>query len=339
MLNRYYYLLATGMSAFVASMAIYFIATKPPEPDNLRALTDTQYREHCVDGPIQPLPELLTFDREWARLGKALFNSTLLSADNSISCASCHLVNYGGDDGFPVSTGVKSQTGSRNSPTVLNSVFNFRQFWDGRSQSLAEQVNGPIHDSVEMATNWRDINAKPSDQPLFVNAFKELGIDEISEESVIKAITIYEETLITPGAAIDRYLLGDSDALNEQQKRGYEKFVSLGCVTCHQGRNIGGNFYQKIGRLNLAPAQLLEDLGLYEQTKQESDKHVFKVPSLRNVALTAPYFHNGSIDTLDEAVKLMARLQLGIDLSDDDASDIVALLHAFTGNVTEIESL
>lgn len=339
MLNRYYYLLATGMSAFVASMAIYFIATEPPETNNLRALTDTQYREHRVDGPIQPLPELLTFDREWARLGKALFNSTLLSADNSISCASCHLVNYGGDDGFPVSTGVNSQTGNRNSPTVLNSVFNFRQFWDGRSQTLAEQVNGPIHDSVEMATNWRDITAKLSDQPLFVNAFKELGIDEISEESVIKAITIYEETLITPGAAIDRYLLGDNDALNEQQKRGYEKFVSLGCVTCHQGRNIGGNFYQKIGRLNLAPAQLLEDLGLYEQTKQESDKHVFKVPSLRNVALTAPYFHNGSIDTLDEAVKLMARLQLGIDLSDDDASDIVALLHAFTGNVTEIESL
>lgn len=299
------------------------------------ATTDTQYRFTEVDGPLQPLPEITYINERWRDLGKALFNSPLLSADNSISCASCHLVDYGGDDGFPVSTGINNATGSRNSPTVLNSSFNFVQFWDGRSSSLAEQVSGPIHNPIEMGSNWGQVIAKLENDALFDDLFKSINPGGVTVEAIVKAITTYEESLVTTGAPIDRYLLGQEDALTTQQKRGFDKFRQFGCITCHQGVNIGGNLFQKIGRIEDIDEQFRLDLGRYTVTGQEHDKYVFKVPSLRNVAQTAPYFHNGQVKTLKEAIRLMGQAQLGRILSDVDVDDLEAFLQSFSASVKE----
>jgi cytochrome c peroxidase len=179
-------------------------------------------------------------------LGKALFNSPLLSKDNTISCASCHMIDFGGDDGFPVSTGINNSQGNRNSPTVLNTTFNFRQFWDGRARTLAEQTVGPIHNPVEMGSSWDEIIPKVSQDSYFNKAFKTLSADGVTPNNIIKAITTYEESLITPNSPIDNYLLGDKEALTAQQVRGLALFKNYGCSTCHQGRNIGGNIYLHI---------------------------------------------------------------------------------------------
>ncbi len=321
---------------FLATMITYFFSTQP-ETDSVQILTDTSYNYTSVQGPIQPIPTTVNVNIQWARLGKALFNSTLLSRDNSIACVSCHLINYGGDDGFPVSTGIDNLTGARNSPTVLNATFNFRQFWDGRSKDLAEQVSGPVHNPIEMGSNWPEVIQKLKQEPQFNRVFLELSPDGVTPSNIIKAITIFEETLITPNAPIDRYLLGDTNALTNQQKRGYDKFIQFGCITCHQGRNIGGNLYQKLGRIDSVPPYLLDDLGLYEITKKTNDRYVFKVPSLRNIAETAPYFHNGSVRTLPEAVTIMAKSQLGVTLREEDIDDLVELLKSFSGPLYRLE--
>lgn len=293
----------------------------------------TRYQSYSVASPIQPIPTIAAIDTKWRDLGKALFNSPLLSKDNSVACNSCHLIAFGGDDGFPVSVGVDNKKGTRNSPTVLNAVFNFRQFWDGREPDLAGQISGPIHNPVEMATDWQQVIGKLSNDPYFSQAFNELGSDGITEQNIIKAIVVFEESLVTPNAPIDQYLLGDSDALSTQQVRGLNKFIDFGCTTCHQGKNIGGNFYQKFGRIDEIPDYLKQDLGKYLSSRDPADKYLFKVPSLRNIAETAPYFHNGSVATLEEAVDIMAKSQLGMSLTREDNQDIVALLQSFSGEL------
>lgn len=317
-------------------MAAYGLYTKPKGKAGI-FISDTQYEDIKVDGPIQPIPRTINIDPQWANLGKALFNSKLLSGDGSISCASCHLIHFGGDDGFPLSIGVNNNTGHRNSPTVLNATFNFRQFWDGRSETLADQVAQPIHNPIEMNSNWPQIIQKLEKDPWFSKTFKQLSSKGITSETITKAITTFEETLITPDAPIDRFLLGDKDALTQQQQRGFKTFQDIGCITCHQGRNIGGNLYQKIGRINAVPEKLKDDLGLFTLTQEPEDRHVFKVPSLRNVAETAPYFHNGSVETLEEAVTIMAKAQLAITLSETDKSDLVAFLKSLSAPVYEFK--
>jgi len=332
MSTRYFQWLGFAFVTCLAILLAYYLMTRP----KVMASTSTSnsYSKPEVTGAIQPLPDLLNIDTEWVNLGKALFHSKLLSKDNSISCASCHMIDYGGDDGFPLSLGVNSQLGERNSPTVLNAVFNFRQFWDGRSSNLAEQVSGPIHNPKEMDTNWAQVIIKLEQANEFKQAFAELGSPRINANDIIRAITAYQETLITPNAPIDLFLKGNLQALSEQQKRGYNKFRTFGCISCHQGKNIGGNLYQKLGRLDIhVPEDLLQDLGRYQITKAESDKHVFKVPSLRNVADTAPYFHNGSVETLEQAVTIMAKAQLGRQLEQQDVQDLVAFLKSLSAPV------
>ena len=314
---------------------VYFFYTQPNTSHKI-TYQSTQYTPQYVEGALQPLPLISRIDTDWALLGKALFNSTLLSADNTISCASCHKVHDGGDDGFSVSTGIGNNTGSRNTPTILNASLNFRQFWDGRSNSLSKQIKQPIHNPIEMGSNFEQIINKLKAEPTFSKIFNKLDEKGVTENNIIKAIVTYEESLITNNSAIDNYLLGDKNALTVQQKRGLTKFKEFGCITCHQGQNIGGNLYQKLGRINDVPAHLLKDGGRYNITHLERDLHVFKVPSLRNIALTAPYLHNGSIKTLPETVQLMGKLQLGITISDSDIADIVALLHSFSGEVAEV---
>ena len=332
MTNRYAYSVIAGLILVLSALFLYFQYAKPikKEPYLKQA---TEYNTVSVIGPIQPIPTIKTIDKDWLKLGKALFNSTLLSKDNTISCASCHLINEGGDDGFPVSIGVGGAVGERNSPTILNAVFNFRQFWDGRGADLAEQTIGPIHNPVEMDTNFVDIISKLKQSPEFVSAFNIINSEGITQEAIIEAIVTFEESLITPNAPIDLYLKGDDSALTSQQKRGYEKFLAFGCVACHQGRNIGGNLYQRIGRISSVPTKLLNDTGRFSVTKNPDDKYVFKVPSLRNIKQTGPYFHNGSVATLKEAIRIMAKGQLGIDLEEQDIQDLLALFDAFNGQL------
>jgi cytochrome c peroxidase len=247
------------------------------------------------------------------------------------------MIDFGGDDGFPVSTGVNNSKGKRNSPTVLNSTFNFRQFWDGRASTLNDQISGPVHNPSEMASSWPEIINKLQSDKYFSKTFKQLSSKGITVDNILKAITVYEESLITPNSPIDQYLLGDNSALSEQQKRGLDMFIIYGCTSCHQGRNIGGNIYQKLGRINDIPEILTLDQGKYDVSKLEKDRFVFKVPTLRNIAETAPYFHNGAIDTLPEAVRIMASTQLGRQLTDSEVDDIVALLQAFSAKVIEVK--
>lgn len=329
---KYYFYLTIGICTVSAVLvSFYFWTNSIFKPEHLEVKTTYNYTS--VEGALQPLPTIKTIDHNWKTLGKALFNSTLLSSDNTISCASCHMIDFGGDDGFPVSTGVGSKTGQRNSPSILNAVFNFRQFWDGRATDLTEQASGPIHNPVEMGSNWQEIIPKLKRDRYFSEAFSRVGIKNITADSVLKAIVVFEESLITPNAPLDRYLKGDLTALNEHQIRGFETFKSIGCITCHQGKNIGGNIFQKLGRIDLVPKHLLGDEGKYTITKREQDKHVFKVPSLRNVAETGPYFHNGSVNTLSEAVNIMALTQLGLSLSEQQNKDLVAFLSSLSAPV------
>lgn len=337
MTSIYYRNLGTAFLIVTLIPIIYFSwLSKSHSRANTDDVVGTTYHYVQVNSPIQPIPSIASIDRNWYLLGKALFNSTLLSSDNTIACSSCHLVDYGGDDGFAVSTGVKGLQGDRNSPTVLNSTFNIRQFWDGRSASLAEQVAGPIHADNEMASTWNEVIHKLSNDNYFSKTFNNISKQGITAETITLALTIYEQSLITPNAPIDLFLLGNESALSAQQKRGFEKFQSFGCITCHQGVNIGGNIMQKLGRIGEVPDQLLQDKGKFNYTNKETDKHIFKVPSLRNVAQTSPYFHNGSIEKLPDAVKIMAKAQLGVELSELDTQDIVALLQSFSSRPVEV---
>lgn len=332
--KKYYLtLLCAVLVCCCIPLVIYF--TQAPSKKT-EIIKDTVYEFVQVSHPIQPIPQLKSVNKDLALLGKALFHSPLLSKDNTISCASCHLLSYGGDDGFPVSSGIDNHKGLRNAPTVLNAVFNFRQFWDGRAASLEEQVTGPIHNPLEMGTNWPQVIEKLSDDHYFAKAFRQLGEPQITPKKIMAAIATFEQTLITPNAPIDKFISGDITALSTQQKRGLTLFMDYGCASCHQGVNIGGNLFQKFGRITGIADDLLEDLGRYSLTSHESDKHVFKVPSLRNIAQTAPYFHNGSVSTLPEAVAIMAHSQLGRELSQSEIDDLVALLQAFSGELVEL---
>ncbi len=333
--THYYISLILGIFACSAvPLSLYYLSN---EQSTIQAEQATVYHFEKVSGAIQPIPRQIEIDTRWVSLGKALFITPLLSKNNTISCSSCHLVDFGGDDGFPVSTGIDNAEGERNSPTVLNSSFNFRQFWDGRASSLSDQISGPVHNPVEMGSSWAEIIKKLSADIYFSRAFLSLDPHGVTRENIVKAITTYEESLITPDAPIDRYLLGDNTALTEQQQRGLHHFINHGCTTCHQGINIGGNMYQKLGRVNTIPDILIKDLGKYQITKKEQDRNVFKVPSLRNVADTSPYFHNGAVDNLPQAVRIMASAQLGRELPEQEVEDIVALLHAFSSKVIEVQ--
>lgn len=332
--KNYYYLLISAV--LVCLLIPVFTLFEHEHFQLVTEQTKTRYKFQKVYGPIQPIPTIIEINKDWVSLGRAVFHSPLLSKDNTVSCASCHLIDYGGDDGFPVSTGIENRKGTRNSPTVLNAVFNFKQFWDGRASSIEEQITGPIHNPIEMGSSWPEIIKKLNKDPYFSDKFSTLFKEGVTQNSITQVITTFEESLITPNSAIDKFILGDKKALTAQQQRGLNLFQSYGCATCHQGINIGGNIFQKFGRLQHVPESLKIDSGRYAITNDPNDKHVFKVPSLRNIAETAPYFHNGEVTTLNEAVKIMARSQLGRELSETEIDDIVALLYSFSGTRVEV---
>ncbi|MDR3351517.1 MAG: cytochrome-c peroxidase [Zoogloeaceae bacterium] len=286
------------------------------------------------DEPLLPIQPNVNLDAGKVELGRALFHDPRLSRDNSISCAFCHDLARGGTDRLPKSVGVGGQLGTINSPTVYNAALNFRQFWDGRAATLEEQVTGPIHNPVEMASSWQEVIAKLTADPETSNKFIKLYGGPPSAESIQDAIAEFERSLITP-SRMDRWLKGDDRALTPQELAGYQLFKRYGCVACHQGANVGGNMYQRFGimkdyfegRTRVDPA----DLGRFNVTSREEDKYVFKVPSLRNIAATAPYFHDASVNSLHEAVSRMGEFQLGVELPPEDIQSIVLFLYTLNG--------
>ncbi len=283
--------------------------------------------------PIRPLPEV-QLDPTKVDLGRRLFHDTRLSRDNTLSCASCHNLAIGGVDRQRVSIGVSGAQGLINAPTVLNSGFNFSQFWDGRAASLEDQVDGPLQAPIEMGSQWPDVIATLRQDPDYPGVFTALYPDGIQRHTIKDAIATFERSLVTP-SRFDRYLRGDTRAISADEKQGYTLFKTYGCIACHQGTNIGGNMYQYFGvmgnyfqdRGNITTV----DYGRYNVTGKEQDRFKFKVPSLRNVALTPPYFHDGAAKTLPEAVMVMAKYQLGRILPEQDLRLIVTFLESLTG--------
>lgn len=294
------------------------------------------------DEPLVPLPESIKLDPAKVALGAALFRDVRFSHDNSISCMTCHNLDKGGIDTRPDSKVFSTATaGVRhifNTPTVYNAGFNFRQQWTGGAVSLESLVDIVVNGRLVFNSNWAEVTGKLSADQDMVTRFKKIYPDQgISKESVSDALAVFQRSLITP-ARFDRYLRGDANAISADEKRGYERFKAYGCVGCHQGVNIGGNMLQRFGAMNdyfadraRANALTEGDQGRYRVTKKEEDRHVFKVPSLRNVALTAPYFHNGSAATLEEAVDVMFRYQLGRTAPPEDKVLIVKFLKSLTG--------
>jgi cytochrome c peroxidase len=272
-------------------------------------------------------------DTEIVRLGRMLYYEPLLSRNGKISCDSCHPLDRYGTTKTRFSTGVDGKPSRRNAPTVYNAAGHFSQFWDGRAANLAEQAIGPIEDPTEMgmdaASIERVLGSIPAYRELFARAFPG-ALEPISILNVARAIAEFERGLTTP-SRWDRYLAGDREALNPAEKEGAKLFANLGCMVCHTGPYVGGTMFEKLGIFVPWPNQ--SDHGRGEVTHNPADDMVFKVPSLRNVALTAPYFHDGSVDSLDAAVRTMARHQLGVDLTEDEAVSIATWLGSLTGEI------
>lgn len=283
----------------------------------------------------QALPEHINLNANKVMLGKSLFHDIRLSANNTISCANCHNLSTGGVDHRNRSVGVNGEVGSVNSPTVFNSGFNFVQFWDGRAVSLEEQIDGPLNNPKEMASSWPQVIQKLSQDQLYLKQFVKLYADGMTPSNIKDAIATFERSLITPNSRFDQFLNGDSHAINQQERRGYDLFQSYGCSNCHQGVNLGGNMYEKMGlmgnyfadRGNITEA----DKGRFNINHDPESLYEFRVPSLRNVALTAPYFHDGYAATLEDAVTIMTKYQLGRSIPKEDLDAIVAYLRTLTG--------
>jgi cytochrome c peroxidase len=291
--------------------------------------------------PILPVPAEPAENREKVALGEQLFHEARLSADDSISCAHCHPLKKGGVDGLPRSPGVDNQLGVINTPTVYNARFNLAQFWDGSAASLEEQVEGPVHNPLEMASNWEQVLGKLRRDKAYVEAFSRIYPDGLTAANIRDAVAAFERTLVTLDSPFDRWLRGDDQALTTRQSRGYHLFKSYGCVACHQGVNVGGNMYQLMGAMGdyfgdrPTPAQPA-DLGRYNVTGDEADRHMFKVPSLRLASRTPPYFHDASVDTLDQAIQMMAKYQLGRDIPRQDREDIAAFIESLSGKNSKL---
>lgn len=284
--------------------------------------------------PILPLPPLPPLSPERVALGRQLFADRRFSADGTLSCSSCHDLGRGGTDGRRFSVGIGGAVGNINAPTVFNSGLSFVQFWDGRAATLEEQAAGPIHNPIELGSNWAQVLERLGRDADMVDAFALAYPDGLNANNVADAIATFERSLQTPNSRFDRYLQGQKQVLTASEIDGYRRFREYGCVSCHQGALVGGNMFQKFGVLGdyFAGRPLNKsDFGRFNVTQREEDRHVFKVPSLRNVALTAPYFHDGSVETLDEAVRIMGRYQLGRRLSDEDVKVIVAFLKTLNG--------
>ncbi len=291
--------------------------------------------------PVRPIPDSVSVDARKVALGEALYHDTRLSGDGTISCATCHGIETAGVDNKQYSEGIEGQKGGVNAPTSYNAVFNFVQFWDGRAATLAAQAGGPPLNPVEMGSaSFDEIAQRLAADAAFKKAFCEVYPEGLNEATITDAIAEYEKTLLTPNSPFDRYLKGNEEALTAEQKEGYALFKDYKCATCHAGVNMGGLSYELMGQradyfkdreVNVKSGLTDADNGRWAQTKVERDRYRFKTPTLRNVALTWPYYHDGSVQTLDEAVTMMARYQTGREMKQEEVTKVVGFLETLTG--------
>ena len=332
---RNFYLIVLVMLAILATLMWQRIQL--PQ----RALVAVQEKADFepVKSPIQPIPSA-TFAQDKLTqnklaLGEKLFEDRRLSKDNQISCASCHALTTGGVDRKRYSVGVNAAVSAVNTPTVFNVAYNFRFNWDGEYSSLIEHTDMLMQKSTETGRQWPEILQTLQAIPEYRQTFAQIYNDGITRTNVIDAIVAYETTLVTPDAPFDRYLQGDQSALSSTEQEGYRLFRAYGCISCHQGVNVGGNIFQKFGvigdyfadRGNVIEA----DFGRFNITQLEADRFVFRVPSLRNVAVTPPYFHDGNAETLEQAIKIMVKYQLGRTIPPEDLEQIAQFLQTLTG--------
>lgn len=328
-----YYLVHWGSSLTDAKRAVVLSWIR----DRRTAMYDDGLVGDRIAEPVRPIDTEVQYDEAKAALGFALFHDTRLSVDNTVSCATCHALETAGVDNHQYSHGVDDQLGGVNAPTVYNAVYNFVQFWDGRAKTLADQAAGPPLNPVEMASPSFDmIIAKLEADKPFAKAFKAVYPDGITEANITDAIEEFERTLITPNSRFDKWLRGDDSAITADELAGYELFKTYDCATCHVGPNLGGQSYELMGLRKHYFADrgmelTNEDNGRYKETQQERDRHRFKVPGLRNVEHTWPYYHDGTRHTLEEAVRDMAIYQSGVELSDAEVDQITSFLKTLTG--------
>ncbi|MCU7840652.1 MAG: c-type cytochrome [Candidatus Thiodiazotropha sp. (ex Troendleina suluensis)] len=280
--------------------------------------------------PLQPLPQEVVFDEDKARLGKRLFFDTLLSKNHTVACVTCHNPNHGGAEPREVSIGTGNQKGTLNAPTVYNSYYNFRQFWDGRALDLKDQAAGPLHNPIEMAMTAEEVEQRLNNHAEYPLLFSRVyHQSRVRFEDVTDAIAEFEKALFTPDSRFDRYLRGEIE-LTADENEGYLLFRTMGCITCHNGINLGGNSYQYIGAVNPLEKDV-EGGDLYARTGDPFDHNRFKVPTLRNIELTSPYLHDGSILTLGETLTTIAFHNLGFNLTPEENRQLTAFLKTLTG--------
>jgi cytochrome c peroxidase len=328
---------------FLTSAALCAIAAAAPA----QGMSDADLRDNAL-ALFEPIPmnppalEGNVATRARIDLGAQLFFDPRISRSGIFSCNSCHNVGMGGVDGLETSIGHGWQKGPRNAPTVLNAVFNIAQFWDGRAPDLAAQAKGPVQAGVEMNNTPDRVEATLRSMPGYVEAFAEAfpaEDDPISFDNMARAIEAFESTLITPNARFDQFLLGDDGALTEQEKRGLLAFIDEGCAACHAGVNMGGQEYYPFGVMEKPGADVLPvgDVGRVAVSETATEDYVFRAGPLRNIALTAPYFHSGTVWELEDAVRVMSASQLGVELSDSEVADITAFLHTLTGEQPQVD--
>lgn len=286
--------------------------------------------------PIRPLPSPVSTSLDEVLLGDLLFHDKRLSADNTVSCSSCHNLTREGIDHLPSAVGIDGIRGPIKTPTVYNSSFNFVQFWDGRAASLEVQAAGPVHNPIEMASNWEQVIGKLELDEDIQRRFMEVYADGITPKNIVSAISAFERTLVTSNSRFDRWLLGDDAAITKEELHGYQLFKSYGCIACHQGANVGGNLYGKMGAMGdyFADSKrklTTADMGRFNVTGREQDRHMFKVPSLRLAARYSYFFHDASARRLDDAIRVMGRYQLGRDIPEKDIKSIAAFLNTLVG--------
>ncbi len=293
-----------------------------------------------AEEPIKPLLEEIEVNTKKLMLGRMLFHDPRLSKNNTTSCHSCHNLGSGGDDGRETFIGIGGEPGDINTPTVFNSDFNFKQFWDGRANTVEDLINTHVQSPTYLGSSWPGIVSKLYQHESYPSRFKAIYPDGIHHKNIRNALGEFIRSLTTPNSRFDQYLEGDDTALSTLEKRGYALFKSYGCVSCHQGVNVGGSMFRVFGavndyfknRGNITDA----DLGRYNVTRKAADRHVFKVPSLRMAALTQPYLHDGSATTLRDAVDVMFEFQLGREAPDEDKEEIVLFIKALLGESTDL---
>ena len=299
------------------------------------SLAHAEIKQPIKQEPISPIPQTIDVDKAKAQLGKTLFFDTRFSKNKTVSCATCHQLDTGGDDN--VAMGISSATDRHiiNTPSIFNARYNFRQNWDGSARTLEEQIEMVMRNHHEFNNTWDNVITRLVMDKNLSKTFNSIYKESANKQNIINAIVEYEKTLITPDSRFDRYLRNENDSLTKNEIAGYHLFKQYGCISCHQGINVGGNLYQKFGIFYDYLAERGDinrpDYGKFNTTNRYMDKFVFKVPSLRNVEVTAPYLHDGSAGTLEEAISIMGKTQLGRTLTDSEISLIKSFLKSLTG--------